>query len=165
MVDAVNGVKGWRRADGTGRGKRANDGGERGGPMKAAGESEPINGGREREPMTGGRRRRERRVEGIITPSVRRFSFNVNKIILPSLVRRTRLRHSEPSSGRNTLQKSVSSAFRVDSSRNIIAYSIKKFKRVWRKLRSVPFMRYFSFFISPRNNIAYNLLRAADRYA
>jgi hypothetical protein len=69
VVDAVDGVEGRRRADGTGRGTRANERGERGGPMNAGGGSEPISEARGREPMTGGGRDRKRRVDGIITPT------------------------------------------------------------------------------------------------
>ena len=87
---------------------------------------------------------------------MRRFPPSASGMVLPTLVRRTTPRHSEPSSGRSTLQRSASSALRVDSPRSIIECSMRKSRRVRRRLRSVPLIRCLPSSVPSRSNIAHS---------
>jgi hypothetical protein len=63
---------------------------------------------------------------------------------------------TELSSGRSTLQRSASSAFRVDSPRNIMACSMRKSRRVRRRLRSAPLISCLPSSIPPRSSSAHS---------
>jgi hypothetical protein len=88
---------------------------------------------------------------------MRRFPPIASEMVLPALVCKMRPRHSELSSGRSTLQRSVSSVFRINSSCSIIVCNIRKSRRIWKRLRSTSIISCRPSSILPRRSNAHSL--------